>query len=788
MTDTKPAADQLERLRVIERLDVGPAKVERQRIVVPYTVYKRGSSAPDTFELIYRFEEDVFDPESQEWQNLATVMGAQVALNYGLFCDEIVFAGPLDARDERFLIEMAKNTAREIYVKKFLEPNPFLTEVAHGLPAEKRDSYLQAKLLFPNRRESDQPFSNPSAAGNDRSRIAVLSSGGKESLLSYGLLNEAGNEVHSIYINESGRHWFTALNAYRDFKENVPHTARVWTNADRLFSWMLRHLPFIRQDFAQLRSDDYPIRLWTVAVFLFGALPLMWKHGIGRLVIGDEFDTTDKRTHAGIPHYNGLYDQSRYFDQAMTRYFQRKGWGLSQFSVVRPLSELLVEKVLIERYPHLQRLQTSCHATHKEEDRVRPCGRCEKCGRVVGMLSALGGDPQACGYTPAQVRHCLETLARHGAAQEGPALQHLAYLLAERNLLPAGQIAAKQPRERNEIMKLRFDPDRSPMDDVPTDLRQPLYKILLEHAPGASRRSGRTWIDFDLLTSTEIMRPYRFEPPQSARSDSMSPPADGRTNYVLGELTWPEAKERFKEIDVALLPVGAIEQHGPHLPLDTDAYDAECLSREVAARCSDPKPLVLPLIPFGVSYHHDDFSGTISIGPETLSRLVYEVGMSVVRHGITKLVIVNGHGGNGPSLQFAAQLINRDGHIFTCVDSGETSDTDVEALAETRNDVHAGEIETSTSLANRPDLVQMQKAKRSVPKFTSHYLDFSSKRSVDWYARTEKISPSGVMGDPTKATREKGEKMWQLMVEHLVAFIEDLKSMSLDEIHQKMKY
>ena len=133
-------------------------------------------------------------------------------------------------------------------------------------------------------------------------------------------------------------------------------------------------------------------------------------------------------------------------------------------------------------------------------------------------------------------------------------------------------------------------------------------------------------------------------------------------------------------------------------------------------------------------------------------------------------------------------MINRDAHIFTCVDSGETSDADVEALAETPADVHAGEIETSTSLANRPHLVQMDKAKRFVPRFSSHYLDFSSKRSVDWYARTAKLSRSGVLGDATKATREKGERMWNLMIDHLVSFVEDLKSMTLDEIHQRSRY
>jgi creatinine amidohydrolase/Fe(II)-dependent formamide hydrolase-like protein len=186
-----------------------------------------------------------------------------------------------------------------------------------------------------------------------------------------------------------------------------------------------------------------------------------------------------------------------------------------------------------------------------------------------------------------------------------------------------------------------------------------------------------------------------------------------------------------------------------------------------------------------VSYHHDDFPGTVSIGNDALSRMVYDIGVSCARNGINKLIIVNGHGGNTPTLQFAAQMINRDAHIFTCVDAGETSDVDLDVLCETPNDVHAGEIETSTSLADRPHLVQMEKAERFVPEFSSRYLNFTTKRSVEWYSRTARISPSGVLGDPTIATREKGEKMWDVMIQNLVELVEELKSMTLDEIYER---
>jgi creatinine amidohydrolase/Fe(II)-dependent formamide hydrolase-like protein len=293
------------------------------------------------------------------------------------------------------------------------------------------------------------------------------------------------------------------------------------------------------------------------------------------------------------------------------------------------------------------------------------------------------------------------------------------------------------------------------------------------------------WIDFDPLDDPAMTRPYPFESSGGRGGAPPSPPGGPSKSYLLQELTWPEAEKRLEEVDVALLPVGSIEQHGPHLPLDSDAFDAEYLAHKVAEKCSDPKPLVFPLIPYGVSYHHEGFSGTISISPDTLSRFVYEIGMGAARQGITKLLIINGHGGNSPALNFAAQMINRDAHIFTCVDTGETSDPDVDALAETPNDVHAGEIETSTTLAVRPDQVRMEKARTFIPQFSSSYLNFTSKRRVNWYAHTARISPEGVLGDPSKASRDKGKRIWHLMITNLVELVEDLKGLSLDEIYQR---
>ena len=770
--------DKLAKLQAIDRLEIGPPRVEERRVVTPYTVVRNGRA--ETTELTYKYEESVFDPADPASINLASMIGVQVGLNYGLFCREIVFHGSFDAADRRFIEEMARITAREIYVVKLLLPNPFLKPDLLDLPAIRLPDFLRAQLRFEDP-VADDSSGDLAAWDTDCARHAVLSSGGKDSLLSYGLLAELGLEVHPVFVNESGRHWYSALNGYRHLKALDGRTARVWTDSDRLFSWMARRLGIVREDFARVRSDEYPIRLWTVSVFLFGALPLLRKRGIGRLLIGDEYDTTARASYKGIPHYNGLYDQSRYFDNALSRYFGRKRWGVAQFSVLRPMSELIIEKILSERYQDLHRQQVSCHAAHIQDERALPCGKCEKCRRIVGMLSALGVDPQICGYTSRQINDALRALSALGVHQEPACARHTYQMLIERGLLPADSSAGRENAPFPEVMKLRFDRNRSPLDGIPPDLRKPLYEIFLDHTNGAVRRSGRLWIDFDPLSEESLSVPFRFDRPNPVKD--VGPRA--ASDFLLAEMTWPMAGKTLEAVDVALLPVGSLEQHGPHLPLDVDAYDAYHLCCEVAARCSPARPLVLPLLPYGVSYHHDDFAGTISISPSTLSQLVYEIGICVARQGITKLVVVNGHGGNGPALHFAAQMINRDARIFTTVDSGESSDAEIEAITETPNDVHAGEVETSTTLAKRPHLVRMNLAERSVPRFSSEYLEFTSRKSVGWYVRTERISESGVLGDPTLASVEKGERIWRIWIRSLVELVEYLKGSTLDEIHQR---
>ena len=95
-----------------------------------------------------------------------------------------------------------------------------------------------------------------------------------------------------------------------------------------------------------------------------------------------------------------------------------------------------------------------------------------------------------------------------------------------------------------------------------------------------------------------------------------------KTSFLWENLTWPEIEAYLKTVDTVILPCGAIEQHGPHLPVDIDYFDAKYMAYKVAEACPEPKPLVLPPIPFGVSYHHDDFKGTLSVTNDALSKFV----------------------------------------------------------------------------------------------------------------------------------------------------------------------
>lgn len=491
-------------LVVFASLTVHNIIVEPKRVKASYTLTKKDGTSLSN-ELIYTYDAIYFDKKNPDDVNLASMMLAQVALNYGLFFETIFFDGLYDQTDKSFLRDMMENTSREILVHKFFHKNEFLKPPFDSLKPEKMDRFTASKIEFINSDYAHLKLEKKSVQ-TDPNTYGILSSGGKDSLLTYGIIKEIG-EAHPIFINESGRHWFTAVNAHKYYKKIEPNTAKPWCNSDRIFNWMVKQMPFVKDNFQNIRSDIYPIRLWTVAVFLFGTLPLIRKRNIGNVLIGNEYDTTVKGNFQGISHYHGLYDQSKYFDNALTRYYKKKGWNIYQYSILRSLSELLILKVLVKRFPELQAQQVSCHAAHEENGRMLPCGNCEKCRRIIGMLTALDEDPKRCGYSEVQIQKGLKALSERSVKQIGSDASHLYQLLLKKNLIESNEYTKKIAKEHAEILKIRLDNERSNISDLPLHIRNQVFEILLKYSDGAVQLRDRKWHTFT-FQNNEYETPY----------------------------------------------------------------------------------------------------------------------------------------------------------------------------------------------------------------------------------------------------------------------------------------
>ena len=220
--------------------------------------------------------------------------------------------------------------------------------------------------------------------------------------------------------------------------------------------------------------------------------------------------------------------------------------------------------------------------------------------------------------------------------------------------------------------------------------------------------------------------------------------------------------------DKAVLAVGSTEYHGDHLPYGTDTLVAEDIASAVAERVGGM--LMIPPLPFGMSMHYSSFPVSITLTTETLTRVLKEAFRSLLNHGITRLLIVNGHDGNIASIEAATREFK--------VDHPEMRIAVLEAWWVTAGELlpkgtfevwdglgHAGEAETSIMLSVAPELVDMESARGVVPDLPAHV-------QIKW--TFDELTPYGVTGDPTKATQEKGKMMRDALVDLLVSFVKEM--------------
>jgi creatinine amidohydrolase len=257
---------------------------------------------------------------------------------------------------------------------------------------------------------------------------------------------------------------------------------------------------------------------------------------------------------------------------------------------------------------------------------------------------------------------------------------------------------------------------------------------------------------------------------------------------------WAELRSKdFKGLDaertIAILPVAAIEQHGPHLPVMTDSAIAEGMIALLKERLpNDLSVLVLPAQYVGKSNEHLLSAGTLSLSAETLSCMLVEIGEGVHRAGLRKMVLANSHGGNVQVLATVARELRvQFGMLVVATHWGRFGLPDgMYGSIEVQHGIHGGDIETSLMLEFRPDLVSMADAKNFVSSAIAMEKEFK-KLSADgthafgWIAQD--LNAEGAIGDASKATAAKGKKTAEHQVDGFIALLRDMTAFSLSRLY-----
>ncbi|MBI4277983.1 MAG: creatininase family protein [Armatimonadetes bacterium] len=250
-------------------------------------------------------------------------------------------------------------------------------------------------------------------------------------------------------------------------------------------------------------------------------------------------------------------------------------------------------------------------------------------------------------------------------------------------------------------------------------------------------------------------------------------------NY-LADLTWPEVQAALQRTDLAIIPVGSVEQHGHHLPLGTDFIGAMSLARAAAKRTG---AIVAPAIFPGISEHHMAFPGTLTLSAETFVRVLMEVAQSLIRHGFRKILLVNGHGGNETTMRYVADRINRETEAMAAVFGIQELRKVYLTDRADKMDVHAGYGETAIVMHLAGQLIDRQRIRKPTMRLGPNRARTLSKVKDDatWFPfamlklpATHTVTDTGSITflDPKDATPDVGRQMFEKFVDELVAFVE----------------
>lgn len=262
-------------------------------------------------------------------------------------------------------------------------------------------------------------------------------------------------------------------------------------------------------------------------------------------------------------------------------------------------------------------------------------------------------------------------------------------------------------------------------------------------------------------------------------TDGRNSRGDRRT-VLLRELTWEQIEPLAGPETVVILPTAAVEQHGRHLPLETDCRIVEEVSRRAVEQAADRvTALVAPAVSFGVSGYHMGFPGTLTLTMGTFIAVVEELCEALIHHGFRRILVLNGHGGNHDPIKIAARNVaDRTGVAVAAASYWNLAADDLAPFQDGEVDAipgHACGFETACMLALRPELVQTGSMRGGGPDASSRGPYFTKRLRreplVHLPQQAGVVRPDGWAADPTKGTAENGEKYVRLVVDRLADFL-----------------
>lgn len=250
---------------------------------------------------------------------------------------------------------------------------------------------------------------------------------------------------------------------------------------------------------------------------------------------------------------------------------------------------------------------------------------------------------------------------------------------------------------------------------------------------------------------------------------------------ILSQMTWEDARAALETAELAIIPTGSFEQHGPHMTFEVDTARAAAFGKLLAERLS-PRVVLAPPISFGVSYHHMDFPGTITLRAETFQAIIYDLVWSLREHGVKQFFFVNGHGGNKPSLDVMAVRLRHELGVRVAWSSFISLAADVKK-GRVKSEItgHACEGETSQAMYLAPHVVKRERLTRGAVKgYPYKFLGKGNNSSIVVPYTFAELTENGALGDATQATEEFGKEMIDAALakasEFLIDFMDKNKS------------